>query len=111
MDARGELGRQAMLREFEQEIAVDVICSQELQRQLPARTSRLQSLLHLNERMLCQEQIGRAIGDDKEAVDAVKAIGNERQQIDGRNIGPVQIFEEDDEWFRQRELSQQRRQL
>src|SRR5207244_4343000 len=99
-----EIRRELMAGKFEQEISFDLRAIQELERKLAADTACLPAGLELEKRVLGQQELRGAISKNQEQTHRIQAPGEVGEQVDGRNIGPVQVVEEHHQRFEARHV-------
>ena len=93
------------------QVGVGVVSTQEVQKQFAADAASLQVVLDRNERALGDQQVRGPISDDDQHADRRQSATDERQHVDGRHVGPMQVFEHEHERFLVRQLFEKRAQL
>jgi hypothetical protein len=93
------------------QVLLDVVPRQERERQLLAFAVRLQLPLDLQERMLPAQHVRAAIGHHEQGGDRLEPAGDVGEQVDGRQVRPLQVVEEDHERLPARDVLQERREL
>ena len=111
VDENREFGRKAMLRKLQRQIALEIGAGQEGQEDLPAHAAPLELQLHVQERVLTEQQVRRAVGEYQQQSHRRALAANISQQIHGRRIGPVQIVQEQHQRLEARHLLKEGGQL
>ncbi|HXH82750.1 MAG TPA: hypothetical protein VNN07_07455 [Candidatus Tectomicrobia bacterium] len=98
MDQRRERAREAIARTLRVEVLTDVGDAESVQDDLGAPPVHEQFSPHGPERMVRRGGVGGAIrGQDHEAGAARPWLRQERQQVEGRHVAPVQVLQDEEE--------------
>ena len=111
VDHLGERRREAVLRKHQGEVALDVARLEEAERDLFEGAVRAQLVANAEERMLRQRHVRGPVGRQHEHAHLVEAAGQIVQHVDRRDVGPMQIVEEQHERPQPRRFEEQRAEL
>lgn len=111
VDVGGERGRERVVREFEREVALDVRPLEKAQRQVFEQAARPKVALDIEKWVLHQRHFRRPVRREHEHAHIGEAAREIVQQIDRRDVGPVQVVEEQNDRLRPRQVLEERAEL
>src|SRR5262249_9443821 len=106
VDQRRQFRRETMPGEFQVQVFGDLGLTQEFERQLSARASCLEIRLYLQERMLLNQQIRWPVSDHNQHVQRIELPGEKAEHVNGGDVRPMQIVEEEHQRPEARDLLQ-----
>src|SRR5262245_57175140 len=104
MHDRWEFGGQPVIWELERQVLTDLFSRQKLQGDLAAHAASLQIGFELQKRMLGKQKVRGAVGRHHEQPKLTKLTGEVGQEIDSRDIRPVDVVKKQNDRLRAREL-------
>src|SRR5712691_8362309 len=91
-----EVGRELVVRELQVDIRSHVVFTERCEGDVTANASSLQVAFELDERMVRQQQIGPAAGQHEQHRQDIESGAEKCEEIHGRRVGPVDVFEGED---------------